>query len=507
MEKLSTLKDNKAPGLDSIHSYVLKACAHTLCTPLTMLFHQSLTSGDLPCEWKKAHVIPVYKKGSKFKATNYRPISLTSTVVKILESIIRTELFDFLLENNILNHQQHGFVCNKSCLTNLLETFEDWTSAVDQGYGVDVVYLDYSKAFDSVPHRRLISKLEAYGVRGNLSLWLSNFLTNRFQRVVVNGSQSDWVNVQSGVPQGSVLGPLLFILYVSNVPDLIESNLKMFADDTKIYSVIKSFHDSLKLQHDINKLMQWSSVWLLRFNAAKCKVMQIGNSLPASYTMYNGTTNVSTDLELVNEEKDLGVWCTSDLKPSLHCQKAAVKATQVLGLIRRSFRIDSTDMFIFLYKMYVRPHLEYCVQSWSPYLARDIDTLEKVQRRATKHLRGLAHLTYESRLEILDLYSLYCRRQRGDMIETYKILKRHYDLDPSTFFTLNTATTRGHSLKLFKERSRLLVRQNFFTNRIVNLWNSLPDFIISAPTVATFKLRLDNFWKQSRYGHLQRPAA
>ena len=166
-------------------------------------------------------------------------------------------------------------------------------------------------------------------------------------------------------------------------------------------------------------------------------------------------------------------------------------------------------MFIFLYKMYVRPNLEYCVQSWSPYLARDIDTLEKVQRRAAKHLRGLAHLTYESRLETLDLYSLYCRRQRGDMIETYKILKvkRYYDLDPSTFFTLNTATTRGHSLKLLKERSRLLDRQNFCTNRIVNLWNSLPDIIISAPTVATFKLRLDNFWKQSRYGHLRRPSA
>ena len=215
----------------------------------------------------------------------------------------------------------------------MLETLEDWTSAVDQGYGVDVVYLNYSKAFDSVPHRRLISKLEAYGVRGNLSLWLSNFLTNCFQRVVVNGSQSDWVGIQSRVPQGSVLGPLLFILYVNNVPDLIESNLKMFADDTKIYLVIKSFYDSLKLQHDINKLMQWSSVWLLRFNAAKCKVMQIDNSLPASYTMYDGTTNVSTDLELVNEELDLGVWCTSNLKPSLHYQKAAVKATQVLGLI------------------------------------------------------------------------------------------------------------------------------------------------------------------------------
>ena len=173
---------------------------------------------------------------------------------------------------------------NKSCLTNLLETFEDWTSAVDQGYSVDMIYLDYSKAFDSVPHRRLISKLEAYGIHGNLSLWLTNFLTNCLQRVVVNGCLSDWISVLNGVPQGSVLGLLLFILYVNDIPNLIESNVKMFADDTKIYSVIKSFDDSLKLQHDIDRFMQWSSTWLLRFNAAKCKVMQFGNLIPVSYT-------------------------------------------------------------------------------------------------------------------------------------------------------------------------------------------------------------------------------
>ena len=176
--------------------------------------------------------------------------------------------------------------------------------------------------------------------------------------------------------------------------------------------------------------------------------MQIGNSLPASYTMNNSTTNVSTELEIVNEEKDLGVWCTSDPKPSLHCQKAPVKATQVLGLIRRSLRIDSINMFIFLYKMHVWLHLEYCVQFWSPYLAKDVDTLEKVQRHATKCLQGLAHLTYESRLETLDLYSLYCRHQRDDMIETFKILKRYYGL--YIFYTMKH-TIMGNSFKLFKE--------------------------------------------------------
>ena len=191
--------------------------------------------------------------------------------------------------------------------------------------------------------------------------------------MVVNGSHSSWVDVRSGVPQGSVLGPLFFILYVNNIPSLIENSCKMFADDTKIYSVIKSFDDSLRLQHDIDTLMQWSRVWLLRFNAAKCKVMQLGTSPPALYTMRDCDSNVSAELEVVHEEKDLGVWCSADLKPSLHCRKAAAKASQALGLVRRAFKTNSVDMFTFLYKMYVRPHLEYCGQSWSPYTARDID--------------------------------------------------------------------------------------------------------------------------------------
>ena len=181
---------------------------------------------------------------------------------------------------------------------------------------------------------------------------------------------------------------------------------------------------------------------------------------------------------------------------------------QVLGLLRRSFKLFSVDLLTFLYIMYVRPHLEYCIQVWSPYLAKDIDLLEKVQRRATKLLPSLFYLSYETRLERLGLYSLYCRRQRGDLIETYKILNGYYDINPTSFFTLsNTDTTRVHYRKLFKFRSRLLVRHIFFTNRVVNLWNSLPADVISAPTVALFKKNLDDLWRTTRYGHSQRPAA
>ena len=157
LQKLLELKVNKAPGPDGIHSYILKACANTLYVPLTILYSQSLSSGVLPDEWKQAHVVPVFKKGQRNQASNYRPISLTSLVVKILESIIRSELVTFLDGQGILNGEQHGFVNRKSCFTNLLSTFEEWTSALDQGFSIDVIFLDYNKAFDSVPHHRLIS--------------------------------------------------------------------------------------------------------------------------------------------------------------------------------------------------------------------------------------------------------------------------------------------------------------------------------------------------------------
>ena len=502
---LKSLNPNKTPGPDNVHPQLLKNCAHSLTKPLFLLFVQSLNSGKLPKEWKMANVTPIFKKGSKTSASNYRPVSLTSQVVKILESLIRSRIMQYLEDNNIVTHCQHGFVTKKSCFTNLLETYENWTLALDSGHGIDVIYLDYRKAFDSVPHCRLAQRLAGYGLDGKILTWLTDFLSDRLQRVALNGEVSEWLEVTSGVPQGSVLGPLLFVLYINDIAEAIQCDLEVFADDTKLYSIIETIEDILRLQQDLNSAQEWSTLSLLSLNIDKCKVMHIGNTLASNY--YVSDSASLTNLSVVENEKDLGVWVTNKLDSSLHCQKAVAKANIVIGMIKRTFPSMSKDLFLFLYKTYVRPHLEYIVQLWSPYLLKDIDMLEKVQMRATKLIKGFNGLPYSTRLQKLELYSLYCRRERGDLIETYKILKGYYDIEWSKLFTLNTSNTRGHSLKLFKKQCRTKQRLNFFTQRVVNIWNLLPHHVVSTPTIALFKQQLDCYWKQQGHGYEQRPSA
>ena len=343
-DKLSSLNPNKAPGPDGVHSQLLKNCASSLTHPLFLLYTQSLNSGIIPEEWKKANIMPIFKKGSKTKAKNYRSISLTSQLVKILESIIRTKVMKYLTDNNIITHYQHGFVSKKSCFTNLLETFEDWTAAVDQGCGVDVIYLDYSKAFDTVPHLRFIEKLKGYGISGSLLMWLMNFLQGRSQRVVLNGIHSQWLEVTSGVPQGSVLEPLLFVLYINDISENIQCKLGVFADDTKIYSIINNMCNTMELQCDLDNMQEWCKTWLLKLNLEKCKVMHIGKSLNTTYKMeISGSPGSCIDLCEVNSEKDLRLWVTSSLKPSLQCDKADANATRILAMLKRTFSFTSKE--------------------------------------------------------------------------------------------------------------------------------------------------------------------
>ena len=403
---------------------------------------------------------------------------------------------------------KNGFVKHKSCFTNLLESHNAWTGALDSGFGIDVIYLDYSKAFDSVPHLRLISKLQAYGIRGNLLKWIKNFLIGRQQKVILNGSSSQWTEVTSGVPQGSVLGPLLFILYVNDITDGVQSSLEMFADDSKLYRIIQNPCDTDTLQHDLNYISNWSKLWLLNFNTTKCSVMHLGRHDRATYTLFNLATNSNTLLQPTTEQKDLGVWTTPSMNFSVHCQKAASKANQALGMIKRNFKYMSKSSLMILYKTFVRPHLEYCAPIWNPRYCKDIDTLEKVQRRATKLVPSISALSYESRLNQLQLHSLYCRRQRSDLIEVYKIMNNQYLTNPDNIFTRAPgSTTRGHTLKLFKPRVNTTVRQHFFNSRVITYWNNLPQDVISAKSTSAFKFKLDNYWNKLRYGHNQRPMA
>ena len=273
--KLQHLQPDKSAGPDGLHPMLLKNCAEAIAEPLSIIFRKSFETGEVPADWKTANIVPIYKSGPKTDPANYRPVSLTSVPCKIMESLVKEALLKHLNQHNMISEYQHGFTEGRSCLTNLLESLECWTKALDEGYGVDVLYLDYRKAFDSVPHNRLLQKLATYGICGRALNWISNFLRSRTTRVGVRGSFSVWFEVLSGVPRGSVYAP--FMLFVNELPSWIVNSIRMFADDMKLWANIRTEEESLILQMDLDNLFAWTNDWLLRFNPQKCKVMHIGH--------------------------------------------------------------------------------------------------------------------------------------------------------------------------------------------------------------------------------------
>jgi hypothetical protein len=294
-EKIRKLKVSKSPGPDLITAKVLSNCAAELSVPLSVLMKQSFRSGVLPPDWRSAIVRPIFKEGDKFDAANYRPVSLTFLVVKAMESIIYDQVVRFLLDCDLIPLQQHGFLPGKSIQSNLLACLADWTREVDNGNSVDVLYLDFSKAFDRVPKRRLISKLQHLRISGNLLA----FLSERTFCVRVGESYSRPVRVHSGVPQGSVLGPLLFIAYTADLGCILRSPFAMYADDIKVYNIS---NQSMALEQDLLAIHDWSCDWLLPLNSDKCGVLHIGNTNPKHIYSINGKELASFD-----NYRDLGV--------------------------------------------------------------------------------------------------------------------------------------------------------------------------------------------------------
>jgi hypothetical protein len=497
LKKLEQLKPSKSPGPDGLHPRVAKELAEVLSGPLATIMNKSMVEGA-PQSWKDANVSPIFKKGDRKQPGNYRPVSLTSVICKAMESIIRQHVLEYLLGNNLLTDCQHGFTSGRSCSTQLLAVLDIWTSIIDKGGNVDNIYLDYAKAFDKVPHERLLKKLSGYGIQGQILSWIRSFLSNRRQRVVVNGEVSDWTEVMSGVPQGSVLGPVLFICYINDLPDVIHTMVQMFADDTKVFSRVENRDDQKLLQDDIDRLQIWAKKWQLSFNASKCKVMHIGSANHSfDYSMSSDSNPVV--LDSVTIEKDLGVHVDSSLKFHKHVETQVNKANKILGMIRRSYcHLDSTTL-VKLYISLVRPHLEYCNAVWYPRYSKEANLIEGVQRRATKLVPTLKHLDYVERLKALDLPSMYYRRDRGDMIECYKYLNGLYKLPDGLLEVDRNSFTRGHSFKLKKLRCSTGMRQHYFSMRVVNKWNGLSSKVVSSPSLNTFKNRIDAAWKEHIY--------
>ena len=286
----------------------------------------------------------------------------------------------FHLESNSqIKSSQHGFSSGKSCLTNLLIYLEQVTSEIDKGIPVDTLYLDFAKAFDKVPHHRLIEKIAANGIGGKISKWLQSWLTDRKQRVIVKNVTSDWIPVISGVPQGSVLGPCLFVIYINDIDDAVSGEMLKFTDNAKVTASISSVEEKNILQADLAGLMEWSEEWQMKLNVNKCRVMHYEFNNPSYAYFMNDEVLIDTE-----EERHLGVTIHKSLKPSCHIAHCVKRANQMLGMIRRYFQYKDRKTMLLLYKSMVRPHLEYAVQAGCPNKISDIKLLEGVQRRFTK---------------------------------------------------------------------------------------------------------------------------
>jgi len=489
-KEIKTMKAGSSAGPASIHPRILKETDTAISKPLSVIFNISMKEGSLPMSWKEAIVVPIYKKGSRSEPGNYRPVSLTSTCGKLMERIVRRHILEHVESNNIFSEKQHGFRSGRSCSTQLLSVMEDWTRLLDDQVPFDCIYLDYKKAFDSVPHQRLLKKAEACGINSNLLKWIESFLSGRKQCVRVESALSDWADVTSGIPQGSVLGPTLFLLFINDLPSVVSSCSALFADDTKVYSAVSSPDDSDRLQQDINALNEWSECWQLPFNESKCKLIHYGRNNP-KYSYKIGNTVIAE----VMQEKDLGVTFDPALSFSTHHDMSIAKANSRIGLMRRTFKHLEPKPFLQLYKAIVRPVVEYCSVITNPVFKRDEDRLEKVQRRATKLVSGMADLPYEDRLRQLKLQSLKHRRRRTDVLQIYRIINGIDRVEAShMLIQVTDSRTRSNGYKLFKKHCQTKIRANSFSQRAIDTWNSLPTSVVEAPTLNRFKSALRKHW-------------
>lgn len=472
---ISRLKGNCSCGPDGFPPILFKRLKHCISEPLAFIYNQLLSVGYVPTEWLSAYIVPVHKKGATGDPANYRPISLTCVASKILERIIVNRIFNHLSLNNILHPAQHGFVKARSTLTNLMESFNDWTILVQSKQQITIVYIDFSKAFDVVCHRRLFLRLKSYGICGTLLLWLQSFFSGRTHQTKVDSSLSDVAELISGVVQGSGIGPLMFVIYINELIEILERyniKVKLFADDVKMYVHIIDDIDVHRLQLALDALVDWSNLWQLSISVNKCCVLNVGK-----VTCNTNLSICGTVLPSVESTRDLGVIVSHDLSPSEHVNTVAAKAHQRANAILRAFSSRDRDLLMRAFIVYVRPMVEHNCSVWSPSLASNIDALESVQRRFTKRLCGLKNVPYTERLVRLRVPSLQVRRIYADLILCYKIVFGLVGVCCEDFFVLNDSCTRGHRYKLYKRQTTACVRSNFFCERIVNIWNGLPDTV------------------------------
>ena len=425
-----------------------------------------------------------------------------------MERIVCTHIRSYLEDNSILTPHQFGFRSGRSTMDQLLLVYNSVSLQLDRGGVTDVILFDFSKAFDVVCHDLMLTKLSSIGIQGHLLQWISSFLIDRQMRVCVKGHVSQPRDVLSGVPQGSVLGPLLFLIYINSVASQLSSNYKIFADDIKIYACVQYLSTTAHqvspvadVQRDINILHQTAASWGLNMNSKKCAVLRFVGSRrnhPPPVYVLDGQ-----HIPSVESHEDLGVTVDTDLKFHRHIQSVVHRAGGLAQNFLRSTVCRSPEFMLFLLTTHLRPIIEYCSCIWHTGYIEDLRRLENVQRRWTKQIEGLSVLSYAERLQMLKLYSVQGRLLRADLIQCWKIFNGQSCISPDDLFDLPPQTrTRSHGYKIFPIFTRTDVRKRFFSVRCISVWNVLPAAAVHAKDLSSFKGMLESCIRDRLYEYV-----
>ena len=520
---LDNININKAPGPDGIHGCVLKYCSISLCRPLSIIFRLSYNTGSIPAEWKYANIVPVHKKGEKNLINNYRPISLTCLTAKIMEHIIQEELLN--KTQNLINSAQHGFLLGRSCDTNLITLTDDIASSLHNDTGIDIIYFDFAKAFDTVNHDLLLYKLKnCYKIDTRLLKFIKSYLQNRCQRTSLENVFSNYLPVKSGVPQGSVLGPLLFVLFINDISNSVSpgTNICLFADDTKIWRRMNSEEDCAILQNDIDNLYNWCIYNQMRFNPSKCKVVSINSKsshcnlehlslLPLSRFNYTLGDNI---LDYEANERDLGVIINYSFTWDEHHNKVINKSSQMLGLTKRTCHfLISSQRKRTLYLAMVRSQFQHCSVIWRPVTSSQIHKFEAIQKNAAKWILNEEFLnyfdyeTYINKCRKINLLPISKMFDLNDLILFHKIVFEYTPIKLPDYISKFNGMSRLRERHLDSEcytynlnhpntSSRSPIFRNFFY-RAIHLWNKLPYDCRITPNINSFKSQATNFLWES----------
>jgi hypothetical protein len=492
LDLIKNIVVSKSAGADGVTAKLLKEAGRAIVPSLTRLFNLALEKSKFPLAWKKANVTPIFKKDDRTKINNYRPVSLLSCTSKLFERVIFKHLFNFLKDNQCISLKQSGFMPGDSTVLQLTHLYHLFQEALENQKDVRVVFCDISKAFDRVWHQGLIQKLGNCGIGGNLLALFQNYLSDRQQRVVIDGQESSWLDIKAGVPQGSVLGPLMFLIYINDITTVVESDIRLFADDTTLYvNVDNPDTASRALNRDLEKMGQWAEQWLIKFSPPKSVTLNISrkrNKLRKPQLLFGGQT-----LKEVSSHKHLGLTLTENLTWNEHIDNIAVSANKLLDILNAyKYKLDRKTLEK-IYFTYIRPKLEYSAITWDNIPQYLVDVLENVQLRAAKIISGAT-----SRTSRILIYRELCwetlaeRRRQQRLVTFYKIingLAPQYLVD-----TLPESQDQVYNLRNADRLPNFIARtssfQNSFFPKTIHEWNNLPLDIRNSPTLNIFKNKI-----------------